>query len=389
MISTLIFIWYLLTTPTDKLICTLWVSQPPDNAALVSACGNLDHRNLMIWRAVDIQSGTIACEGSASELPAINCNLAHLSDYRIEVIWPDYQEMECSVTMTDPGMPDANTIANQCPQQAADFTAGNLILKFMGSKPKDPDPVPVCPMKPLGAGTGIYDLPPRSEDLQTSTAYDLLAGKLIWYGIGGAMNCDGWSGVDPTTHAATQCGLESVMPVLISWQNQFDQAIYDTAAQAQVPPKLLKGLISVESQFWPLAVGTIGEAGMIQLTDPGADIALQYSPMLYHSMCPSAIGSQDCSNPYETLTSSEQSAIRDYLRAVLTFQESPKWAVSNAKDTMWINASVLSAYYCYTGELTGTPSWETTLAVYHDGAACVSNGMICADGLDYIAMVTK
>lgn len=388
MISTLIYIWYLLTTPTDKLICTLWVSRPPDNAALVSACGNLAHRNLMIWRAVNIQSGVIACEGSASELPALLCSLAPLSNYRIEVIWPNYQEFECTVTMTDPGTPDANTVDNQCPQQAADFDSGNLILKFMGSRPKDLAPAPVCPLKPLATGAGFYELPPGSGDLQTSKPYAILAGKLIWYGLV-TPKCFGWSGVDPITHAATQCGLESAMPLLVNWQNQFDQAIYDAAIQAQVPPKLLKGLISVESQFWPLAVGTIGEAGMIQLTDAGADISLHYSPKLYASMCPSAIDSQECSNPYDTLSSSEKAAVRDYLRAALTFQGTPDQAISNAEDTMWINANILSAYYCYTGEVAGTPSWETTLAVYHAGGGCVTGGKICAHGLDYIAKVTK
>jgi len=387
MISALIYIWFLLTTPTDKLICTLWVSQPPDNAALASACGDLGYRNYMIWRAVDIQSGQTACEGPASDLPAINCDLTPFDKYLIEVIWPNDQEVICAVTMTGPETPDANAVAFQCPQQAADYAAGNLVLKFAGSRPKDPDPLPVCPMKPLEAGNGIYDLPPAPEGLQTSMPYAILAGDLLWYGLD-VPNCNGWSGVDPITHAATQCGIESVLPDLIYWQNRFDQAIYDAAAQAQVPPKLLKGVISVESQFWPLAVGTIGEAGMIQLTDIGADISLLYSQKLYASMCPFALRSQDCSYPYAILAPSEQAAIRDFLRAALTFQSPPAQAAINANNSMWINANVLSAYYCYAGEVTGTPSWEITLAIFHAGAGCVSDGQICPAGADYIDKVT-
>ena len=35
----LIFLWYLLTIPTDRIACTLWVKQPPTAEALIAACG--------------------------------------------------------------------------------------------------------------------------------------------------------------------------------------------------------------------------------------------------------------------------------------------------------------------------------------------------------------
>ena len=54
---------------------------------------------------------------------------------------------------------------------------------------------------------------------------------------------------------------------------------------------------------------------------------------------------------------------------------------------MWINASILRAYYCFTGEVTGTPSWETTLAVFHSGSGCLANGQICPAGSKYIDAV--
>lgn len=388
MIATLIYVWYLLTVPTDKLICSLWVSQPPSNAALVSACGNLDHKERMIWRAVNIQTGEVTCERPASELPALNCSLVPLDHYRIEVVWPNYQEISCTLSQTDPGTPDQASIDSQCPEQASDYASGNLILKFAGSRPEDPDPPPVCPMPPLTLGDGAYELPTGSQDLQTSTPYALLAGQLIWYGLV-KPDCNGWSGLDPTTHAADACGLQSAMPKVISWQNQFDAAIYQAALTAQVPPKLLKGLIGVESQFWPFAVGQLGEMGLVQLSDVGADIALRYSPDLFAEYCSKGNDPADCQTPYALLAPSLQADVRDALRASMTPTGSPEQAAQDSNGEMTTYARVLTSYYCYAGEVAGQASWDATLAVYHAGAECIKNGQICQTGTDYIDQVIK
>jgi hypothetical protein len=388
MIASLIYIWYLLTAPSDRLICSLWVSQPPDQAALVSACGNLDHQERMIWRGVNIQTGAIACVRPASELPALNCTLAPLSDYRIDVVWPNYQEIACSISQNDPGVPDGTSISRQCPQQAGDFTNGKLILVYAGSRPTDPQPAPICPTKPLVHGDGAYDLPSSPDSLQTSVPYALLAGQLIWYGLVKPA-CNGWSGLDPVTHAADACGLQSALSRVIDWQNQFDQAIFQAALKAQVPPKVLKGLIGTESQFWPFAVGELGETGLIQLSDVGADIALRYSPDLYATFCPQGIDRSDCQTPYSILDPDLQAEVRSVLRASMTPSASPGQAVLEAESEMPTYAKVLSAYYCYAGEVVGEPSWDATLAIYHAGADCFANGQICQAGMDYIEQVTR
>lgn len=388
MITRLIYVWYLLTMPTDKVFCSLWVSQPPDNAALVSACGNLDHKDLMVWRAVNIQTGAVACERPAAELPALNCNLPSLSQYLIMVVWPHYQEIRCTLSLTDPGTPDEADIERQCPQQAGELASGNLILKFAGTRPQDPQPAPICPMNPPRPGPGVYDLPPGPESLRTSKAYALLAGHLIWYGLV-KPHCNGLSGLDPTTHAADPCGVESAMPTQIAWQNQFDQAIYQASIDSQVPPKILKGVIGVESQFWPFAVGQLREISLIQLSQMGADIALRYSPELYAQYCPQAGPDANCQSPYGGLTVSQQVAVQDALRAALTPNESFAEVAQEERRKMPIYASTLRAYYCYAGGITGAPSWDSALAVYQAGAACVSNGQICQAGLDYINQVTK
>lgn len=387
MIPTVLFIWFLLSSPVDKHICSLWVSKPPDNAALASACGSLDGREHMIWRAVKIQTGQTACEGPAADLPLINCNLAPLDQYVIQVIWPKQQQVVCAVTMTDSSLPGDDTIAEQCPDQASAYEAGLITLKYAGARPA-PDGTPVCKIRPLTPGDGFYDLPSDPSKLQTAQPYALLAGNLIWHGLS-TPACHGWSGLDPGTHSATACGIASTMPEVTRWQNQFDAAIYDAAVKTQVPPKLLKGVVAVESQFWPWSQGLKGETGMLQLTDFGADLTLLYSPDLYAYVCKPAIGAKNCREPYAILSKARRTAVRDTLRKLLTIEEAPLAAVYHVNNTMLIDASILSAYYCYAGEVTGTPSWDSTLAVYNAGAACVANGQTCQTGQDYIAQVTQ
>ncbi|HVM70247.1 MAG TPA: transglycosylase SLT domain-containing protein [Anaerolineales bacterium] len=387
MISTLIYIWYLLTAPSDRFICAMWVSKPPTPANLAAACGALSNAKSLIWRAVDINTGQIGCSGPASELPYLSCPFGPIDHYRIEVIWPAFQSVVCTISMDSFVTPDANTIAQQCPRQKADYVAGNLVLAYQGARPPTPPPAPFCPVKNLDSGQGFYDMPGSAAVLQTSKPYYLLAGNLIWHGLA-KPNCNGLSGVDPDNHAATECGLATTMPDVIHWQNQFDQAIYNAASQKQVPPRLLKGVIAQESQFWPLAVGPQGESGLIQLTDAGADIVLQYSPNVYARVCSAVLSSLTCnSSTYDLLDQNSQALLRSYLVTMLQSPADLAEAVTSMKSSMWLDMDILRAYYCYTGEITGTPSWETTLAVYHAGSACVASGKICQQGQDYIEKV--
>ena len=258
-----------------------------------------------------------------------NCNLLPLDRYKIEIIWPGYQNVVCAISVNDQEIPDVNIIAKQCPDQSAGLASGDFVLEFAGSRAVDPQPPPICPMPHLEIGSGFDDLPAAPASLQTSEPYALLAGDLIWNGLV-KPKCGGWSGLDPSTHAANECGIELAMPQLIEWQNRLDPAIYSAASQVQVPPRLLKGLIAVESQFWPLVVGTQGESGMIQLTDPGADISLRYSPTLYAFICPLAIHSDDCHHAYSLLSQTEQAYVRYYLLSMLKINNSLGPAVVKA-----------------------------------------------------------
>jgi hypothetical protein len=104
----------------------------------------------------------------------------------------------------------------------------------------------------------------------------MLAGKLIWNGIVKPV-CNG-SGLDPYTLGADACGLSSTRDYVIRWQNQYNGEIFDAATKYAVPARLLKRMMSLESQFWPLweSASGDGEIGVMQITDNGLDTLYRF-----------------------------------------------------------------------------------------------------------------
>ncbi len=65
--------------------------------------------------------------------------------------------------------------------------------------------------------------PVFAEQLHTEIAYNLLAGKIISNGIVDANQCV--NGGLLSNGSANACGLETAMPAVIAWQNQFDEVV--------------------------------------------------------------------------------------------------------------------------------------------------------------------
>jgi hypothetical protein len=132
-------------------------------------------------------------------------------------------------------------------------------------------------------GVGLYDQPTAAADLATSEPLTWLAGRLIWYGQV-KPDCLGLSGLDPVTLAANACGMEATSEKVSDWQNQFDADIYAAASTEGVPARLLKRVLKVESQFWPLwDERPAGEIGMAQVTLAGADQYLRWYDPYYNT----------------------------------------------------------------------------------------------------------
>ena len=102
------------------------------------------------------------------------------------------------------------------------------------------------------------------DELYTTQDYAFLAGVYILRGDVSASDCS--DGGLLFNGAASACGIERAREQVIEAQNRFDHQILTAANNNQIPPKLLKGLIGQESQFWNGWV-IKGEYGYGQMTD--------------------------------------------------------------------------------------------------------------------------
>jgi hypothetical protein len=367
----LLYVWILLSRPFDRPICTMWLSHAPTQADMGTAgcVWSKDHAAQYIWRGVDYQTGQVKCERPASQLPMINCDLWPLDHYLIKVYQPGYQQQYCYATLTHAGAPTEKDMADQCAKDALPaLQQGKGNWKFITSGPApDPEPIPViCPLPDLTP----EQLPGDAYGLATHKDYQLLATHLRWY-YGTNYN-------------------------LVDWQNQLDPVIYQAGQTVRVPPRLLKGMIAQETQFWPIndpVSPSRGETGLGQLTDAGADLVLHYSPDLFDQWCHVAIDKSFCVRGYDLITDAQRQMVRDVFRAALNITGTPYEAMQEARRQIQTWALVLKAYYCAAGEIVrpvhSSPSWEFALAAYHSGPECVRGGEICPEGQKYVDEVEE
>jgi hypothetical protein len=354
---TLIFIYLLLARPSDRTICALWISKPPNEKQMIDACGVPTFTNeQLIMRAVNIYTNQVECERPATELPEIGCSLVPLDHYRLVIVWPDYQKPLCTVYVDRSRIPTKAEIDDQCGDLPDEYE-----IRYQTSIQQEtkPAPAPVCQMPQLPSG-----LLAGPASLATNKNYGILGYNLRWnYG----QDFD-----------------------IVSWQNQWDDEIYMAGKSYNVPPALIKALFSVEAQFWPLYNGP-NEIGMGQITDDGADIVMRYSPQLYSKIC--SLASFQC-QAYALMNSDDRQRVRDMFRSKLITTGTPRMAAGQVAKQMDTWAQILAAYYCAAGETLGGWSdqsflsrWNYTLAAYHSGFDCIHSGEICQSGMRYLEKI--
>jgi hypothetical protein len=144
--------------------------------------------------------------------------------------------------------------------------------------------------------------------LHTKKTLHTLVTQLILNGIVDAHDCPA-GGLSVGLDWPTACGLEKASSKMIEWQNQFDDHIWLASRNQGVPPKILKTLFEVESQFWPgNARFYLDEFGLGQLNQLGVDVLLRRDPGLFQSVCKGVLS--DCNRSYLSLTPQEQAMIR-------------------------------------------------------------------------------
>ena len=144
--------------------------------------------------------------------------------------------------------------------------------------------------------------------LHTKKTLHTLVTQLILNGIVDAHDCPA-GGLSLGLDWPTACGLERATSKMIEWENQFDDHIWLASKNQGVPPKILKTMFEIESQFWPgNARFYLDEFGLGQLNQLGVDVLLRRDPTLFQNVCQGVLS--DCARSYLSLNPQEQAMIR-------------------------------------------------------------------------------
>lgn len=159
-----------------------------------------------------------------------------------------------------------------------------------------------------GANVAWDDFAQFPYELHTKKTLHNLATQLLLNGLVDASNCPA-GGLSLGLDWPTACGLERASSAMVEWQNQYDNHIWLASSNYGIPPKILKTLIEVETQFWPgNSRFYMDEFGLGQVNQLGMDVLLRRDPTLYQKICADVLS--DCSTPYLGLAPQQQAMIR-------------------------------------------------------------------------------
>ncbi len=216
-----------------------------------------------------------------------------------------------------------------------------------------------------------YDSP---SDLMTSNDYALLAGRLIWNGNVDAGSCP--DGGLESNGAANQCGIEAAHEQVISWQNAHDSEIQSAGNEAFIPQKLIKGIIALESQFWP-DWEIEGEYGLGMITEDGVDMLLKWNQSYFLEKCSMLYTYESCKNGYFSLSNEQLTHLVGYvLQDVGTQYEYQLIAETLNAATIQTSQVIQN----YTGLAPYAVAdfetlWRITLGIYHAGCGCMGEAI--------------
>lgn len=237
---------------------------------------------------------------------------------------------------------------------------------------------------PVGGPPDWLQTPVATELLTTDVPFAYLAGRLIANGLVTASDCPG--GGLLANGYADACGVDAALPLVLEWQNRFDEQIVAVANETLVPAQLMKNIIAQESQFWPGVFRVQNEFGLGQMTDNGAEALLLWNPEFFDQFCPLILDAGECEKGYIYLDAESQAI----LRGALALQSASDGIdLSNIDFSINLFAHTLLAnceqvgqimYNATGGKMAGQVStyeelWRFTVANYHIGPGCLSYAM--------------
>ena len=254
--------------------------------------------------------------------------------------------------------------------------------------------------------------------LNTDKVLHHLVTQLIIHGAVDVAGCPA-GGVNLGLDWPTGCGLERAKNAMIAWQNQYDEYFWLASKDIGIPPKLLKTLVEVESQYWP---GNerfyLDEVGLGQVNQLGVDVLLRRNPALYQQVCSTVL--DDCAMPYSLMSAQNQAMIRGaFINSQNSLCSDCQYGIdlNSARQSISFIAQVLNAN-CETVKIIADANrpadyiedlddpysdfWKFTLLSYHSGISCferavkatpkglpldwdnLSSNIDCKGGEDYV-----
>lgn len=254
--------------------------------------------------------------------------------------------------------------------------------------------------------------------LNTDKTLHYLVTRLIVHGVVDVGGCPA-GGLSIGLDWPTGCGLERARDTMVAWQNQYDEYIWLASKEYGIPPKILKTLIEVETQFWP---GNeryyVDEIGLGQLNQLGVDVLLRRNPTLYQQVCSAVL--DDCAMPYSLMSPQNQAMIRGaFVNSFSSLCPTCQYGLdlNKARQSIGFISQVLHAN-CETVKIIAdsrrqsdylediedpySDFWRFTLLAYHSGISCfeqavkgtpnglpldwenLAENIECAGGRDYV-----
>ncbi|MFT3893903.1 MAG: hypothetical protein QM730_19925 [Anaerolineales bacterium] len=221
--------------------------------------------------------------------------------------------------------------------------------------------------------------------LGTKKTYHRLAAQLILNGAVDTRDCP-YGGLSSGLDWPTACGLEKANNAVIEWQNKYDDRIWLSSKNQGIPPKILKTLIGIESQFWPgNSRFYMDEFGLGQVNQLGMDVLLRSDLQFYQQACQSVF--TDCSRSYLSWEPAQQRLIRG-AAATMMDATCPTCAygvdIDKAKQSVDIISKLVKANCMQVDKIVGSEIkdttyadlWRFTLATYHGGVSCFGRAFL-------------
>lgn len=224
--------------------------------------------------------------------------------------------------------------------------------------------------------------PQNPGELNSQKTLHYLASRLMASGVVDARDCPG-GGSDGS--APNPCGLAKVKDRMIAWQNQYDFDIWLTGRDQHIPPVMLKSLLEIESQFWPVTQRLfLDEIGLGQINQLGVDVLLRSNPVLYQRVCSRAL--YNCDTPYSSLNGLDRALIRGTLALALDSScQDCQYGVdlTKASQSIPLIAQVLYSNCMQARSILNVhgftanydDNWKFTMVSYHSGFGCLQNAL--------------